>query len=811
MDGIIRKLIDAMTLEEKAALCSGLNFWYTKPIERLGVPSLCVSDGPHGLRKHAPGKENAGLPQSVPATCFPTASAMANSWDTQLMRRIGEALGEECLAEHVDVLLGPGVNIKRSPLCGRNFEYFSEDPYLTGELAAAFIEGVQSKGVGTSLKHYAVNNQETLRLTIDAIVDERALREIYLPGFEKAVKRSKPWTVMCAYNSLNGTYCSEYKKLLTSILRDEWGYEGMVVSDWGAVNDRVQGLKAGLDLEMPGNGGVNDERIIAAVKDGTLDISALDTAVARIVSLIVKASNHRQKEYRYDRDAHHALAREAAAQSAVLLKNEDHTLSIKKDARIALIGAFAQNPRYQGNGSSLVNPTRLETAYDAFKARNMDFTYSPGYGMDTDKPNPNLIEEAVRSAREADAAVVFAGLPRDYESEGFDRIHMDMPASHNELINAVADANPRTVVVLQNGAPVAMPWIDSVKAVLACCLAGQAGGPAAVDVLTGDVNPSGKLAETYPIHLSNTPCYRYFPEGPRTVEYRESVYVGYRYYEAAKKEVLFPFGHGLSYTEFTYRDMKLSADRIRDNESLEVSVTIENTGDVAGAEVVQLYVRDEESTVFRPEKELKGFAKVYLEPGEQKTVSFTLDKRAFAYYHTGISDWHVESGTFAILAGSSSARIHLTGRVYVEPTRPEVTPPDYRANAPTYYQLPDGEFTVPDDEFVALLGRPLPEKQRRTDTPFTANSTMEELKRRWIGRILYRIVRREARKLLLSAKADPTAMRMVEQTVSDMPLRNLVVNSDGAFTYRMMDALILILNRKCIQGIRTLLSKKRSS
>ena len=808
MDSRIQQLIDAMTLEEKASLCSGMNYWYLEPIERLGVPSIGMADGPHGLRKHIPGKENAGQSESIPATCFPTASATANSWNRTLMREIGEALGEESIQENVDVLLGPGVNIKRSPLCGRNFEYISEDPFLAGELASAFVNGVQSKGVGTSLKHYAANNQETLRLTIDAVVDERALREVYLAGFEKVIKQTKPWTVMCAYNKLNGTYCSEHQKLLTGILRDEWGYEGMVVSDWGAVNDRVDGIGAGMDLEMPGNNGLNDQKIVEAIKDGSLDISDLDAAAARILSLIDKAVANRQK-YRYDIDAHHALARKAAAQSAVLLKNQDGILPLKKGAKIAVIGAFAKAPRYQGNGSSLVNPTKMECAYDAFIARDMDVTYSPGYPMDTDRPDSNLIEAAVRAAKEADAAVIFAGLPKEYESEGFDRIHMDMPQSHNDLIEAVARANADTIVVLQNGAPITMPWIDNVKSVLECYLAGQAGGPAAVDILLGDVNPSGKLAETFPLKLSDTPCYRYFPEGPRTVEYRESLYVGYRYYDTARKDVLFPFGHGLSYTQFAYRDMRLSAKRIKDDGILDVTVTVENTGERAGAEIVQLYVRDDMSTIFRPEKELKGFTKVYLEPGETKTVSFTLDKRSFAYYHTGINDWHVESGAFTVMAGSSSAAIHLTAQVYVESNRPDLAAPDYRETAPAYHNLSKGEFSVPDEDFIALLGRELPEKGRPPGAPYDANSTIGEIRNRLIGRMIHRVVQRMARNMFIDSNADATAMRMVEQAVTDMPLRNMVVNSDGAFSFRMMDALILILNRKRFKGLMTLLGIKK--
>lgn len=776
-------------------MCSGLNYWHTKTVERLGVPSICVSDGPHGLRKHLPGGEEAGLPGSVPATCFPTASATACSWDIGLMHEIGEALAEESLQEDVSVLLGPGVNIKRSPLCGRNFEYISEDPYLSGEMAAALIRGVQSRGVGTSLKHFAVNSQETRRLTIDAVVDERALREIYLAGFEKAVKQGQPLTVMCAYNRLNGTYCSEHKRLLTDILRNEWGFGGPVMSDWGAVNDRAAGVAAGLDLEMPGNGGINDKRIVAAVKDGTLDEAILDETVARMLAL---ASGAPKTGGTYDTEAHHALARRAAAHSAVLLKNEGGVLPLSKESRIAVIGGFAKSPRYQGNGSSLVHPVKIESAYDAFAARDVDIAYRAGYDS-SDRPGPALIEEAVQAAKESGAAVVFAGLPDTYESEGFDRLHMDMPQSHNDLISAVAKANPNTVVVLQNGAPVAMPWIHDVKAVLECYLGGQAGGPAAVDILLGDVNPSGKLAETFPLRLSDTPCYRYYPGGPDTVTYRESVYVGYRYYDTAKKKVLFPFGHGLSYTRFTYTDMALSAERIDDRQTLDVTVTVKNTGGVAGAEIIELYVKDDRSTIFRPEKELKGFEKVYLEPGEQKAVTFTLGKRSFAYYNVHTGGWHVPSGAFTVMAGSSSGRIHLTGTVYVESTQPDVQAPDYSETAPGYYRLGEGELEMGDGDFRAVLGRELPPK-KISPFPYHPNSTLGDTRKRLIGRIVYKIIMRIAKK-------DYASMQMIEETIAELPLRGLVTFSDGMFTFGMMKALILMLNHKWIRGAARLLHK----
>ncbi|MEN2983753.1 MAG: glycoside hydrolase family 3 C-terminal domain-containing protein [Dictyoglomaceae bacterium] len=666
MERDIKKLISQMTLEEKAKLCSGLDAWHTKPIERLGIPSIRMSDGPHGLRK------TEGLfAESVPATCFPTAVTLAASWDRELIEKVGKAIGEECQAENVQIILGPGVNIKRSPLCGRNFEYYSEDPLLSSEMAKHFVKGVQSEGVGTSIKHFAANNQEHRRLTVDAIVDERTLREIYLASFEKAIKEAQPWTVMCSYNKVNGTYASENEFLLTKVLREDWGFEGFVVSDWGAVNDRVLGLLAGLDLQMPYDGGHGDKKIIEAVKSGKLPEEVLDKAVERILRIVFKAIENKKENATYDKEAHHKLAREVARECFVLLKNEDNILPLKKEGTIALIGAFAKNPRFQGGGSSHVNPTKVDNAVEEITKiveGKANILYAEGYKLDSDEPDEKLIEEAKEIAKKAEVVIVFAGLPERYESEGYDRSHMKMPESHNKLIEEVAMVNPNLVVVLSNGSPVEMPWVEKPKAILESYLGGQAWGGAVADVLFGVVSPSGKLAETFPKKLSDNPSYLFFPgEGDR-VEYREGIFVGYRYYDKKEMEVLFPFGYGLSYTTFEYSDLRLDKKEMTDKEVLKVKVKVKNTGKVKGKEIVQLYVRDVKSSVIRPDKELKGFTKVELEPGEEKEVEFELDKRAFAYYNVDIKDWYVETGEFEILIGKSSREIVLKDTVLVKST-----------------------------------------------------------------------------------------------------------------------------------------------
>jgi beta-glucosidase len=700
-------------------------------------------------------------------------------------------------------------------LCGRNFEYFSEDPLLSGELAAEFIDGVQSRGIGTSLKHFAVNNQEALRNTIDVVVDARALHEIYLTGFEIAVRKSQPWTVMAAYNKVNGEYCSEHPLLLDTILRNEWGFKGLVVSDWGACNERVAGLRAGMDLEMPSSSGLNGEKIRAALKSGELDIAVLDRSVERILALIAAAATHQQPNYRYDRELHHRLAQRAAAESAVLFRNEDSILPLQPGAGIAVLGAFAEQPRFQGAGSSQITPWRVDNALDACRQHAPELVYAPGYPRHDDHIDEQLLIEAVDAARAAEVVVIFAGLTERYESEGFDREHLRLPDNHNVLIERVAAVNPNVVVVLANGAPVAMPWIDSVKAVLGGFLGGQAGGSAIADLLFGVANPSGKLAETYPLRLEDCPAQRHFPGGPVTVEYRESIFVGYRYYTSARHAVLFPFGHGLSYSRFEYSDLQLSSLRIGEHEALTVSIRIANVGAVAGAEVVQLYVRDIESTAFRPQQELKEFGKCFLKPGAQRTLEFTLRRRAFAYFqparggNVSGGEWRVESGAFEILVGASSADIRARATVWVDAVV-DVALPAIAAEPPAlaaYHRLGDaagGALAVDDATFAVLYGHSLPAARRPANAPFDLNSTLSEVRRTVIGRRLHAEVLQNMQKVA-PADVDPTLSRMMAAVVADMPLRQLVAFSGGRLSFALMEGLLSLMNGRIGRGLWQLL------
>jgi beta-glucosidase len=666
-------LLGQLTLEEKASLCLGSDFWHTARVERLGIPAIMVSDGPHGLRRQPDEGDHVGISGSVPATCFPTACALASSWDLRLVRRVGEALGREARAQGVAVVLGPGINIKRSPLCGRNFEYFSEDPVLSGVLGAAMIEGVQSQGVGTSLKHYAANNQETDRLRVSAEVDERTLREIYLAGFERAVTQARPWTVMCSYNKVNGVYASENAWLLTTVLRDEWGFDGLVVSDWGAVHDRVAALAAGLDLEMPPNLGVSDAAIVTAVRSGQLDEQVLDVAVARVLRLVDRATANTESPPLLDPDAHHALARAAATECAVLLKNEDRLLPLRpsRGDTIAVIGEFARTPRFQGAGSSQVNPTRVDVALDELRASapdGVEIAFAAGYGIDTSDRDQQLAEEAVALARRADAVVAFLGLPAADESEGFDRTNMDLPASQTALLSRLAEANPNLAVVLASGSAVRLSdWEQHAKAVLECWLSGQGAGGAAADLLLGAANPSGRLAETLPLRLEDTPAYLNFPGEDGRVRYGEGIFVGYRGYDALDHQVSYPFGHGLSYTTFGYADLSANVTGRPQDGDLVVGVTfrVTNTGGRRGKEVVQLYIGDSEASVARPIRELKAFAKVDLDPGEATMVEFALTARDLSYWSTSLDDWALEAGEFELAVGASSRDLRLTTTVNI--------------------------------------------------------------------------------------------------------------------------------------------------
>ena len=679
----VKKLVNELTLEEKASLCSGADFWHTEAIDRLNIPAAMVSDGPHGIRKQENLADHMGVAESIKAIGFPTASAMACSFDRDLLHKVGDALGEECVAEDLAVLLGPGINMKRSPICGRNFEYYSEDPVVAGELGAAFVNGVQEHGVGTSLKHFAANNQEWRRMSISAEIDERTLREIYLAAFETVVKKAQPWTIMCSYNRINGVYSCENDWLLNKVLRDEWGFEGLVMTDWGAMDERVPSLKAGLDLEMPDCHGETDKLIVKAVQNGELEESVLDTAVERILTMVDKYLTARKGidpasmvhplpssvERGYDVAAHHALARTTAEQSAVLLKNED-ILPLQKDKKIAFIGEFAKVPRIQGGGSSHINNTWIESALDA---AGDSVSYAQGFHIDEETTDETLLQEAITLAKESDVAVIFAGLPDSFESEGFDRTHLNMPANQNELIARISEVQPNVVVVLHSGSPIAMPWLDKVAGVLQMYLAGQASGGAAVNLLFGDATPCGKLAETFPLHLEDNPSYLNFPGNREKVCYQEGVFIGYRYYDKKKMDVLFPFGYGLSYTDFTYSNMKVTVngknaadvDVIKETDEIVVSADITNTGNCDGAEIVQLYIKNPVVYEIRPEKELRDFAKVFLKAGETKTVTFTLNARSFSYYETRIHDWYAESGDYEILLASSSRDIRSQDTVSI--------------------------------------------------------------------------------------------------------------------------------------------------
>ena len=656
-----KKIVQEMTLEEKAGLCSGADFWHTKAVERLGVPAVMVTDGPHGLRKQEAKADHLGLSESVKAVCFPAGCALASSFDRDLIGEVGTYLGEEAHAEKVHTLLGPAVNIKRSPLCGRNFEYLSEDPYLAGEMAANYVEGVQSQKVGTSVKHFAANNQETRRMSISDRVDERTLREIYLTAFEKIVKQAKPWTLMCSYNQINGVYSCENDWLLNQVLRKEWGFDGIVMTDWGAMNRRCEALEAGLDLEMPSSNGRNDAKIVQAVKNGTLKMEVLDKAVEGLLEWISKGLDEEAKTGSYDKEKHHRLACRAAEESAVLLKNKNGLLPLDRADKIAFIGRFAESPRYQGGGSSHINSFRVDSALDAAKNSGLKgITYAPGYEVDGAMTSPELLQAALKAAKEAKAAVIFAGLPDSYESEGYDRTTLDLPPCQNELIEKVCAVQPNTVVVLHNGSAVSMPWVEKAASVLEMYLGGQAVGTAEIRLLFGEANPSGKLAETFPLRLENTPAYLNFPGSENEVNYGEGIYVGYRWYDARKMQVLFPFGHGLSYTTFALSNLKLSSGEITDTDTLTASVTVKNTGKVAGKETVQLYVAPPENQKsIRPVRELKGFQKVSLNPGEEKTVLFFLNKRSFAYYETRIPGWYTGDGEYEIFVGASSRDLPL--------------------------------------------------------------------------------------------------------------------------------------------------------
>ena len=792
-----KKHIAQMTLEEKASLCTGLNMWQTPGIERLGIPSIMMTNGPHGVQKQADDADFVGISNSLPATCFPPAVIQAATWNRDLIFQLGEALGEECRQEKVSILLGPGINIKRSPLGGRNYDYYSEDPYLTGEMAKQHIKGVESQGVGASLKHYAVGNQEFRRMTINAVVDERALREIYLVGFENIVKDAQPWTVMNAYTKVNDLYCSENNYLINDILKMEWGFKGLVLTDWGSVNDRVAGLRAGVDLEMPGPSKDNQAAIIAAVKSGELDEAVVDRALERILPIIFKSEETLAQDYAYDKQAHHDLARRVAEEGIVLLKNENQTLPIVENAKIALLGHFAKKPRYQGGGSSLTNATMVDNLYDEMVKRvgKANVLYAHGFPEKDKAPlDEALLAEALEVSAKADVVVILVGVA---VSEGGDQPSMKLPASHQALIEKVSAVHKKVVVLLSNGNPLEMPWADKVPAILEGYLAGQAGAGAQADILLGNVNPSGKIAETFPIKLEDNPSHPYFPGGPSTVEYRESIYVGYRYYDTAKQNVLFPFGHGLSYTTFEYRDLHVQVK----NDSAKITLKVKNTGRVAGKDAVQVYVRDVESTPFRPSKELKGFAKVHLNPNEEKDVTIELNRRAFAFYDVTQKDWIVEAGDFEILVGASSRDICLTTTIRLDSTQHASPIADRDSLAPYYAPT---SAPIPQSAFAAVYGRALPENIQPQKGTFTLNTPIGDMNDTFIGKQLFNLMSSQVKKMFKGTEEDNPLIGMVENMLKEMPLRSLGMMSNGALKRPTMNALLLMMNGHGFKGFAAL-------
>ena len=794
------EVVAGLTLDEKISLLSGKDFWRTVgiPDAPVPVPSIAVSDGPHGLRKQADAADQLGINDAITAVCFPSAAGLAASFDTALLRGLGETLGEECQAENVAVLLGPAVNIKRSPLCGRNFEYMSEDPYAAGTLAVAYINGVQSKNVGTSIKHFAANSQEKRRLMSSSEVDERALREIYLRGFEKAIKEAKPWTVMCSYNKINGVYASENNRLLTEILRDEWGYKGVVVSDWGAVNDRAKGLKAGLDLEMPGSYGVGERSIRAAIDKGQLTDEDIDRAVRRLVNTAFKFTQNRI-EAEFDREAHHERAAQIAAQTFVLLKNDDDVLPLQKGQSVVYIGEFAQHPRYQGGGSSHINSWRIDDCYSRTR-KFTDVYYEKGFGVNDVEPDDGLVADAVRCAKDADVAVVFAGLPDAFETEGADRQHMRLPKCQDALIRKIAAVNKNTVVVLHNGSPVEMPWIDSVKGVLECYLGGEGVGTAQARVLWGEENPGGKLSETFPLKLSDNPSYLNFPGTYNTTEYRESVFVGYRYYATYGKPVLFPFGHGLSYTTFDYKGLVCDAGELRPGKTVTVSFELRNTGGRDGAEVPQLYVAPKNAKIFRPALELRGFEKVRLAPGESKRVTFTLTPDDFAYYCVPEKAFVCDDGEYEILVGASSADARLTCSVKLAGFGEHDSKVSDRVRA-AYAR---DAATVTRAEFSDLCGREI--VVDKPQKPFTRENCFADMIGTASGDRIDRLVRFVTERI----PDNLGSAEMMYSGAMEAPVRQLAAMSQGLVPQELEDAIVAYMNgekgalkKLAVNGVKT--------
>lgn len=793
-----REIISKMTREEKASLMSGKDFWQTMDVERLGINSIFLADGPHGIRKQAEAADHLGLNESIPATCFPTAATVANSWNEELGEKMGEYLGKEAVAQKVNVLLGPGINMKRSPLAGRNFEYFSEDPYLAGKLAAGMIKGIQSHGISACVKHFAVNNQEERRMSIDTIVDERTLREIYLTAFEIAVKEGQTKTVMSAYNMLNGEYTNENIHLMREILRDEWNFEGVVVTDWGGSNDRVAGLVAGNELEMPTTGGETNQEIIAAIETGKIKEEVLDECVDRLLDLVFTTEEAFEKESAtIDQDKHHQMAQKVAEESIVLLKNEENILPVQQDKKVAVIGDFAKEARYQGAGSSVVNPTFLDNTLDSLKEAGID---SIGYQQGFDrygKKSKKKITKACALAKEADVVLLYIGLDEVTEAEGLDRESMGIPENQIELIHALYEVNPNVVAILSCGAAVEMPWINKVKGLIHGYLSGQAGAKAIQRIVTGQVNPSGKLAETYPLHYEDTPAYHQFPGKEVSVEYREGPFIGYRYYDTADVNVLFPFGYGLSYTTFAYSDIRVSENG--------VTFKITNTGECAGMEAAQLYVGCQSEKIFRPKKELKGFAKVFLNVGETKTVTIAFDDKTFRYFNVKTNQWEIESAHYNIMVGASSMDIRVEDAIFVEGT--EAPLPYDKQKLPSYYSGQANNVSV--EEFETLLGNKVPESNWDRTSPLGYNDTIAQCRyaKGLVARFAFRLIKFSHSFLWKIGKR--STANLIMMSVYHMPFRGYARMTGGVINMPMVDGILMIVNGQFFKGLRHVLRERK--
>lgn len=792
------KLINQMTLEEKASLTSGKDFWQTMDIERLGIGSMFLSDGPHGIRKQAAAADHLGLNASIPATCFPTAATVANSWNESLGEKIGSYLGEEAVAQKVNVLLGPGTNMKRNPLCGRNFEYFSEDPFLAGKMAAGYIKGIQSWGISACVKHFCVNNQEEKRMSIDTIVDERTLREIYLTAFEIAVKEGKTKSLMSSYNKLNGTYTNENIYLMKDILRGEWGYKGCVITDWGGSNDRVEGLLAGNELEMPTTGGETNIDIVNAVKSGKIKEEVLDECVDRMLELIFTTEEvYKEPHKEFDVDKHHSMAQFVAEESIVLLKNEENILPLKSGVKVAVIGDFAKNPRYQGAGSSIVNPTKIDNTLDCLKDTSLvSVGYAPGFER-YGKKSTKLVKEASDLAQKADIVLLYIGLDEATEAEGLDRQDMKVPQNQLDLLEAVYKVNSNIIAILSCGSAVEMPWIDKVKGLLHGYLSGQAGAKAILRVLCGEVNPSGKLAESYPIRYEDVPSSSSFPGKEVSVEYREGPYIGYRYYDTANVKVRFPFGYGLSYTTFKYSDLVVESDK--------VTFSLKNTGDVAGAEAAQLYIGKTSDVIFRPKKELKGFKKVFLKPGEAQKITINFDDKSFRYFNTTTNSWEEEPGEYTIYIGASSEDIKLTGAIMREGTISAI--PYDKDALPSYFS--GKAASVPVKEFEALLGRKVPEAKWDRSKPLGYNDTIEQCKyaKGGFARFAYHVI--NFAYWFLKKIGKRSTANIIMMSVYNMPFRGVARMTGGIMNMPMLDGVLMMANGHFFKGLKHLLKERK--